>query len=177
MGEHSHELLGLAALAYFAGSRTAMTEPLPAPSVDAVPLPPPAATTPIPKTPNPAISSPAPAQPSLPAPVADKPPNLDERLAASEEWLKSVPDTHYFIQLLSVDGGKQRDVEAFLEENTTALDPQNVRVYRSKLSGRDRLGVIYGDYPTPEAANAELAALAKTSPTSNPYIRSVRKLR
>ena len=52
-----------------------------------------------------------------------------------------------------------------------------IRVYRSKLSGRDRLGVIYGDFPTRELALAELAKLAPTGAGSNPYIRTVSKLR
>jgi len=112
-----------------------------------------------------------------PAPLPEKPPTLVERIAASEDWLKNTPDTHYFIQLLNTDGNNQREVEIFLESNTGALDPQQIRVYRSRLSGRERLGVIYGDYPTHEAARAELHTLAKTSSISNPYIRTVSKLR
>jgi type II secretory pathway predicted ATPase ExeA len=107
----------------------------------------------------------------------DKPPTFAERLATSEEWLKARPDSHYFIQLLSTDANSQRDVETFLENNTRALDAQQIRIYRSRLSGRDRLGVIYGDYPTIEAANAELPKIAKITPASSPYIRSFSKLR
>ena len=58
-----------------------------------------------------------------------------------------------------------------------ALDPEKIRIYRSKLSGRDRIGVIYGDYPTRELAAAELASIARSSPIGNPYVRSVSKLR
>jgi hypothetical protein len=49
-------------------------------------------------------------------------PTLDERIAESEEWLGSTPSSHYFIQLLSTDAAKQRDVEAFLEESASSLD-------------------------------------------------------
>ena len=111
------------------------------------------------------------------APGADKLPTLAERIAATEEWLKKTPDTHFFIQLLSTDGNSYRDVEIFLESKARSLDLQQVRIYRSRLSGRDRIGVIYGDYPSSEAASAELARLARISPMSGPYIRSVRKLR
>lgn len=117
---------------------------------------------------------PAPAPPD-PTPAASERDVLAERLAASEDWLKTVPDTHYFIQLFSADASKARDVTTFLK--TSALDAHELRVYRSGLSGRDRFGVIYGDYPSPDAANADLARVAKISRVSGPYIRSVSKLR
>lgn len=133
-----------------------------------------AADAAIPSTPPaPETVSPTPA-----TPVAEKLPSLAERIAATEEWLKRTPDSHFFIQLLSTDGNSYRDVEIFLESNARALDLQQIRIYRSRLSnGRDRLGVIYGDYPSREAANAELARLARIKPMSGPYVRSVKKLR
>ena len=123
----------------------------------------------------PVVHSPA----ALPAPPlsASGKPTLPERIAATEEWLKKTPDTHYFIQLLSTDASNFRAVELFLDNDTASLDPRHLRVYRSGLSGRDRLGVIYGDYPTRETANEELARLVKTNPTGNPYIRTVGKLK
>jgi septal ring-binding cell division protein DamX len=39
------------------------------------------------------------------------------------------------------------------------------------------LGVIYGDYPSREAANAALAKLPETIRASRPYIRTTSKLR
>ena len=111
------------------------------------------------------------------APPINSAPTLNERIAQGEEWLKATPNTHYFIQLLSTEATKQRDIEVFLEESARSLDPGKIRVYRSKLSGRDRIGVIYGDYPTRELAAGELSAVAKASPASTPYIRSVSKLR
>jgi hypothetical protein len=38
-----------------------------------------------------------------------------------------------------------------------------------------RLGVIYGDYPSREQANAALAMLGEISPSSRPYVRAVAK--
>ena len=168
----------IAALAYFAGSYTSASAPVPASTV-ATPTPAATATDALPQaTVASASTTYAPSMPQIPpAPLPEKPPTLAERIAASEDWLKNTPDTHYFIQLLNTDGNNQREVEIFLESNTGSLDPQQIRVYRSRLSGRERLGVIYGDYPTHEAARAELHTLAKTSSISNPYIRTVSKLR
>ena len=132
-----------------------------------------AVTTPPPKgvAPTATISTPPPAT----SPEKKLPP-LTERIAATEEWLKKTPDAHYFIQLLSTEGSNYREAELFLENNTKAFDPQQIHVYRSKLSGRDRLGIIYGDYPTREVANAELARLEKLGLASAPYIRKISKL-
>jgi type II secretory pathway predicted ATPase ExeA len=167
----------VAALAYFAGSRTAPTESLSAAPAIASPAPVPVAATENPELAAATENTPEATQPSQPAPIAEKPQSLDERLAASEEWLKSVPDTHYFIQLLSVDGGKRREVELFIDETAKVLDPLSIRIYRSKRSGRDRLGVIFGDYPNPAMATADLAKLTITHPGTSPYVRSIRKLR
>jgi MSHA biogenesis protein MshM len=103
--------------------------------------------------------------------------SLAERIVATDEWLKKTPSSHYFIQLLNTDASNQRNVEFFLENNTKLLDPQQLRVYRSNLSGRDKLGVIYGDYPSREAANAALAKLPEPIRASRPYIRTTSKLR
>lgn len=120
----------------------------------------------------------APANPTStenPPPAA--PPTLAERITATDAWLNSTPATHYFIQLLSTDGGNERGVELFLATIEKSLDPAQIRVYRSNLSGRERLGVIYGDYATRELAQAELARLGPTGAGSSPYIRTVSKLR
>jgi len=115
---------------------------------------------------------PATASPTSPASMT-----LATRIAATDEWLKSTPDTHYFIQLLSTDASNLNDVQQFIDNLEATLDAQQLRVYRSGLSGRDRLGVIYGDYPNQDAAAKELARLAKAIPGNAPYIRTVRKLK
>ncbi len=102
---------------------------------------------------------------------------LAQRLAATEQWLQQTPDDHYFIQLLLTDGSSQREVIDFISQHRSLLDPAQLRVYRSRVNGKDRLGVIYGDFPSREQAGAALAALAAISPASKPYVREVRKLR
>ncbi len=175
----------VAVLAYLAGSYNSSSNPATVPTsateapsdpvaTSKPPTPPPAAPV---ATPTPIVAAPEISTPVAAITPADKPPPLSGLIASTEEWLKTTPDSHYFIQLLSTEGNNHRDVELFLENNTKSLDLQQIRVYRSKLSGRDRLGVIYGDYPSSEAADTELATLAKVSPTSRPYIRMVSKLR
>ena len=116
------------------------------------------------------------------SPVAEEPltparQTLAERIASTEDWLNRTPAAHYFIQLLSTDGNNEKGVELYLANISKLLDPQQIRVYRSSLSGRERLGVIYGDFATHELASAELANLPPTGPGGSPYIRTVSKLR
>jgi len=115
--------------------------------------------------------------PPVPEPAIARKQTLAERIAATNEWLERTPETHYFIQLLSTDGNNEHGVEIFLENVSKTLDPKQIRVYRSTLSGRERLGVIYGDFATRELASAELSKLAPTGAGSSPYIRTVSKLR
>jgi len=78
---------------------------------------------------------------------------------------------------LSIDAANERELDHFLGKGTPGLDAREIRVYRSKLSGRERLGVIYGDFASIAAANAELARIARLLPGSGPYVRAVSKLR
>jgi len=166
----------IAGLAYLAANRStpgAAVAATDSPAIHVEKAPPVAEAPPT----DPADSSPQPAPTSLAATAvaASSPDLLDKRLTASQDWLKTVPDTHYFIQLFNADASRAREVENFLE--SSALDAGELRVYRSALSGRDRFGIIYGDYPSPHAANADLARVARIGRVSRPYIRSVSKLR
>jgi septal ring-binding cell division protein DamX len=113
---------------------------------------------------------------SVPA-ATDPAPTLGERIAATDAWLKNTPDTHYFIQFLSADASDFSDVRLLVDELSARLDPRQLRVYRSRLSGRERLGVIYGDYTSRSEAEAELAGLSTVTPAGTPYVRAVGKLK
>jgi MSHA biogenesis protein MshM len=172
-------ILLFAALAYLAGNfrppsdAASATEARPASSETAVPsvvaLPPLAV-----ETPSTSAEPAAPVPNEVATPMA---PTLAERIAASEIWLKETPGSHYVIQLLSTDASRQNEIVDFLEMNATTIDQRQVQVYRSTLSGSDRIGVVYGNYPSRGAANADLARLAKASGVSKPYLRALSKLR
>jgi type II secretory pathway predicted ATPase ExeA len=171
-----HESLGKAAIASV--SETETPTPAASPESHAAPAGLDSSQPPPPEAATADSVAPQPTTPAEATPVdLSRPPTLAERIAATEEWLKTAPDTHYFIQLLSTGGDNERDVENFLAGSTGELDPRQIRVYRSRLSGRDRLGVIYGDYVSYDAAQAELARVARAGVASNPYVRAVSKLR
>ena len=104
-------------------------------------------------------------------------PTLDERIAATTQWLQHTPDTHFVIQMLSTDAERRVEIQSLVAALVARLDPKQVRVYRSNLSGSDRLGVIYGDFLSREAAQDELTRLANAIPAKAPYVRSVSKLK
>jgi len=165
-------ILATAGGAYLAGAHMQAGDapPRPTAAMTTAAAPPPV-TAAAPMTPHVVVAKPE------TAPVEDKPHTLAERIAATSGWLERTPDSHYFIQLLKTDTANQLEVEAFIENTAKSLDPQQLRVYRSKLSGRDKLGVIYGDFPSRESASAALATLPAAIHRGQPYVRAASKLR
>lgn len=158
------------------GQSTSPPAELPAGNV-ALPPPPAAAvaTAPAPSADTPAHTLPPP-QPASPL-ATQLGPLASERLAASQEWLAKTPGNRYFIQLLNVETSAAAEAESFLATHAALLDSRQLRVYRSKLSGRDRIGVIYGEYATREQALAALPALPESLQRMQPHVRAVAKLR
>ncbi len=142
------------------------------------------ATTETQATPEPAKLQPAPA----PQPVASVPtpptsqeklrfgPLTRQHLAQYDDWIKETPRNHYFIQLLATDATHTGEVEGFLSRAVAAIEPTQIRAYRSSLSGRDRIGVIYGDFSSREDAVAAMQALPESIRTIQPFPRQVSKL-
>ena len=163
-----------------------------APAAAPVKLPPPPVETqapaPVQSPPPPvATQAPAPAQ-SPPAVQADANPpavassqkygNLTQaRIEATQQWLASVPDDHWFIQLLGSDARQAIGVENYLSRIINLLGADQVRVYVVDKPGQRRLGVIYGDYPTQEAAYAAVQQLPAEIRKANPFPRQVKRLR
>jgi len=173
-------ITAIAGLAYLAGSHNSSSVPNTAAAAETASAVPQTAIVAPPTTPPaPAVAaSPEPAIAAAVIPAhATENITLAERIVVTDEWLDKTPDSHYFIQLLSADAANQRKVEVFVDNTIKLLDPQQLRVYRSNLSGRDKLGVIYGDYPTRETANAALSTLPESIRGSRPYVRPTSKLR
>lgn len=143
----------------------------------------PPTTTPAPAT---SMSATVPASPMTTAPksmlAATLPssaaPLVHERLEAGQRWLEQVPNDHWFIQLLATDADQHTQVENFLRKAANnQLDMDKLRVYASSLSGKPRVGIIYGDYPTRLAATAAIDQLPLALRKTKPYPRQVIRLR
>lgn len=114
---------------------------------------------------------------AVPAPEPAPASRLETLITETERWLREVPDTHFVIQLLRTDASEVGRIENFLGNEAAELDPEQIRVYRSRLSGQDRLGVIYGDFATKSAAQKELKRLNQGKSSSHYYIRPTSKLK
>lgn len=94
-----------------------------------------------------------------------------------DQWIADAPNNHYFIQLLSTDATQTGEIEGFLSRAARMLDASQIRAYRSGLSGRDRVGVIFGDFDSREEALAAMQALPESIKAAQPFPRQVSKLR
>jgi MSHA biogenesis protein MshM len=143
---------------------------------------------------SPAATSVAPLPPSpatLPsaAEIVAPPPDVEEaaaarlgplaqdRLEQTRRWLAGVPDEHWFVQLMVADGSDPGRIDAFLGRAGRLLDPAQVRVFVATVDNGSRIGVIYGDYPSRDAAAHVAASLPAAMSEWKPYPRQVRRLR
>lgn len=100
-----------------------------------------------------------------------------ERVAAGQAWLKDANDQHWFVQLLATDETRIDAVESYLLRAQLAGHIEHVRAYVAKIHDGTRIGVIYGDFETRDAALRAIQTIPKTLYTGKPYPRRVVRLR
>jgi type II secretory pathway predicted ATPase ExeA len=101
-----------------------------------------------------------------------------ERLMVGSNWLKTAPDETWFLQLSIRDLGQKDQLERLLNKvSETGIDMQLVRVYYSTLSGRPRLGIIYGEYSSQAVAITASKSLPPQLRVMGPYPRQVVRLK
>lgn len=121
----------------------------------------------------------------LPPTSAPPPPQSDvvffpltlRHMAQFDQWYAKVSRKHYFLQLLTVGAGSVGEIEGFVAQARRHLNPKLLRVYRTHYGGRDRIGVIYGDYPNRQAALEALMDLPYEVSDAQPFPRQVSRLK
>lgn len=182
-------IVGIGVIGYFVTRETG--SPLPSAPVASQPTA--TATAPQPVSPAPAVptaaapAQPAITQPTMPdavkTPATSTPPPvpqtlLEQHLSGGQTWLASATDDRWFLQLYSTDATQTRNVETFLKQaRSEGIDISKLRVYRSDLSGKMRYGVVYGDYPSSNAALSAARQLPATIREKKPFPRQVIRLR
>lgn len=130
---------------------------------------------------GPALAAKAEAPPAAPPPKHVKPrfgPLTIDRLEAGQSWLEQLPDDHWFIQIFATDASQHVEVETLLRRLSSGkVEMNSIHVYYSELSGKPRLGVTYGNYPTRAAASADIRELPKPLRANKPYPRKIARLR
>lgn len=130
--------------------------------------------------PLPAMAPPPPATSAASAPPPERAPGREnafqQHLNAFSPWLSRAPHEAWFIQLFADRAENRLGAERALNEARQHLDPQELRAYRSSLSGYARIGIVYGEYPSRAAAQSAIAALPKSLLALRPYPRQVNRL-
>ncbi len=172
----------LVALAFALLRPTASPPPV-APAAESAPSP---APTPLTQAAPAAAASPSPAAPTAapdPEPTASPRatsapfgPLTRRSLERFDAWLANARPRHYFIQLYAADTTSASEIESFLRRHASAIDSEQVRTYRSDRSGRDRLGIVFGEFDSREAASAAIGALPEALRRLDPYPRQVSRL-
>jgi len=107
------------------------------------------------------------------APISADP--FQQRLAATHTWLmQQAPETHTIqLSLLTSPG----EFAAYLKSEGAGLAPDQLRIFRSRAQGHPSWTVIYGSYPTRQAANRALLTLPVAVRKRQPYLRTVGGIR
>ena len=86
-------------------------------------------------------------------------------------------DGHWFIQLLGSDIGQANAIENFVSKVTEQVGAEQVRIYVTNYKGVQRVGIIYGEYPSREAALRASQQLPASIRALSPFPRQVKHLR
>ncbi len=129
---------------------------------------------------SPASTPPAPERDDM-REVSTLPPGLGERtrtkVTETRAWLAGAKDDAWFLQILVADGGRAPQVERLIAQLEAIPRSEELRAYVASLDGRQRIGLIFGEYPSREAAQAAISALPPQLRAHKPFPRQVGKLR
>lgn len=100
-----------------------------------------------------------------------------QHIEETRKWLDATSDKHWFVQLLHTDAGSASQVENFLASASKMAYAETIRVYTAESKGTQRLGVIYGEYPSREAASRAMYGLPAALKIYGPYPRQVSQLK
>jgi len=112
---------------------------------------------------------------TAPAAHIDSP--LTKELAESQRWVQATDGDHWFVQLVTIDGGQTEFAQSFLATAKRLLPPDQVHMYRAESGGDTRIGVIFGDYTNWRAADDAVRKLPAELLGNDPFPRQVRWLK
>lgn len=102
---------------------------------------------------------------------------LELRLNETREWIKNTAPNRWFIQLLTSNAADTVFAAQFLEKADRLLDPKRAGAYIAEVSGEQRVGIIYGDFDSQEAALQEIANLPADLRAHKPFPRQFIRLK
>ena len=100
---------------------------------------------------------------------------LEARILATREWLRDQAPLTHSIQVLGSDSGEQ--LKDHLSMLAKSIELKNVFVYRTTAKQKPFLTVLYGSFPSREAAQEALDRLPPPLRAFKPYLRTVQGIR
>ncbi|MFM9966984.1 MAG: AAA family ATPase [Burkholderiales bacterium] len=100
-----------------------------------------------------------------------------QRYTITQEWLNNAPGKDYSIQLITVPDNETARLESFLGRAQKLLPDQDLYVYSVKINGLQHYRVALGRYSNTQEVRDAMAALPADLKISNPYFRSVERMR
>lgn len=105
----------------------------------------------------------------LPAPEPDD--ILGQRLAATQNWLKTKPVSTISIQLMG--GADQEQLKQQLETLAMQLEVDNLYIFRTQARGKQMATILYGSYADRDDAIHALQKLPVSLRSNHPQLRTV----
>jgi hypothetical protein len=103
--------------------------------------------------------------------------SLNNRLAATRQWLAKLPQEHLVIQLMLADRNETAHIEQYIRDSEQSVGSDRIYVYPLNINGTAKISVVYGDYSTRDQAQEALAGLPPAVMVYKPYIRSIQSIR
>jgi MSHA biogenesis protein MshM len=101
---------------------------------------------------------------------------VDQRLAATRAWFKSVDKEHLTIQLLMTSPRRRQSLEQFLRRWQAVGDVSRVYVYQTQIGDAKWFGVLYNEFGSVQEAEAAIKDLPESLKRHGPYVRNIRDI-
>ena len=116
-----------------------------------------------------------PTAPPAPRQPGNAPGLVQQRLAATQEWLANTAQTTYSIQLMGIDNEEQ--LKNQLDDIAKFVEVNRVFLYRTIANRKASLTVLYGSFSDRRAAQDALDQLPPSLKANRPILRTVRGIR
>jgi len=129
----------------------------------------------VPREPAPAVADPASSAGIPPKPAANN--ATEQRLQETRQWIDATPGHRWFVQLVQIDGRETDYARSFFTRASRLLPDETIRIYRAAAGDEQRIGIIFGDFPSAQAAAEAIQLLPADLQNHKPYARPVRALK
>jgi type II secretory pathway predicted ATPase ExeA len=110
---------------------------------------------------------------ALAAAVSRLRPSAQERLRETQQWIQTTDGKRWFVQLVATNTDEIDYAQYFLATADRLLKPDHARLYVADTGKEQRIGIIYGEFPSLGAAQAAIAQLPPELRNGNPFPRQV----